>query len=196
LETNKIVRHYHGHMQGAYALSLHPTLDVLVTGARDRTARVWDMRTKVPVHVLVGHDSAVASVITNATEPQVITGGLDATIRVSRGRGRGGGGGGGGCMLNTPPPLMRVRVRRPQFWDIRTGKPRTVLTHHKKGVRALASHSRDFVFLSAAADSIRKWALPDGVLATTFRGHDSIVNALAISEDDVVVSGGDDGTLR
>ncbi len=30
-----------------YALALHPTLDVLMTGGRDSVCRVWDMRTKV-----------------------------------------------------------------------------------------------------------------------------------------------------
>ena len=40
LETNKVIRHYHGHLSGVYALDIHPTLDVLVTSGRDATARV------------------------------------------------------------------------------------------------------------------------------------------------------------
>jgi pleiotropic regulator 1 len=40
LETNKVIRKYHGHLSGIYSLALHPTLDVLVTGGRDSTARV------------------------------------------------------------------------------------------------------------------------------------------------------------
>jgi WD40 repeat protein len=60
LETNKVIRHYHGHLSGVYSLayasftsssqtrkltfsffsSLHPTLDVLVTAGRDASARV------------------------------------------------------------------------------------------------------------------------------------------------------------
>ena len=35
LEYNKVIRHYHGHLSGVYSLSLHPTLDLLVTGGRD-----------------------------------------------------------------------------------------------------------------------------------------------------------------
>ena len=46
LECNKVVRQYHGHLSGVYSLALHPELDLLVTGGRDSTARVWDMRTK------------------------------------------------------------------------------------------------------------------------------------------------------
>jgi pleiotropic regulator 1 len=44
LETNTVVRHYHGHLSGVNALSLHPKLDVLMTGSRDASVRVWDIR--------------------------------------------------------------------------------------------------------------------------------------------------------
>lgn len=40
LEYNKVIRHYHGHLSAVQALSVHPTLDVLVTCSRDSTARV------------------------------------------------------------------------------------------------------------------------------------------------------------
>ncbi len=36
----------HGHLNGVYSLSIHPTLDLLMSGSRDCTCRVWDMRTK------------------------------------------------------------------------------------------------------------------------------------------------------
>lgn len=35
LETNKVIRHYHGHLSGVYSMALHPTVDVLCTGGRD-----------------------------------------------------------------------------------------------------------------------------------------------------------------
>lgn len=52
-------------------MTLHPAIDVLITAGRDSTARVWDMRTKANVHTLTGHTNTVASVISQATEPQV-----------------------------------------------------------------------------------------------------------------------------
>lgn len=71
LEYTKVIRHYHGHLSAVYALSLHPTIDVLVTAGRDSTARVWDMRTKANVHTLTGHTSTIASVVCQAADPQV-----------------------------------------------------------------------------------------------------------------------------
>ena len=81
LEQNKVIRNYHGHLSGVYSLSLHPTLDLLVTGGRDSVARVWDIRTKNNVHTLTGHTQTVVGLATQALEPQVITGSMDSTIR-------------------------------------------------------------------------------------------------------------------
>lgn len=82
LETNKVIRHYHGHLSGVYTMSLHPTLDVLVTGGRDSVARVWDMRTRANVHVLSGHKGTVSDVKCQEADPQVISGSLDSTVRL------------------------------------------------------------------------------------------------------------------
>ncbi|KAI0922444.1 pre-mRNA-splicing factor prp46, variant 2 [Taiwanofungus camphoratus] len=81
LEANKVIRHYHGHLSGVYALSLHPTLDILVTAGRDASARVWDMRTKAQIHVLSGHTATVGDVKCQESDPQVITGSMDSTVR-------------------------------------------------------------------------------------------------------------------
>lgn len=82
LETNKVIRHYHGHLSGVYTLSLHPTLDVLVTGGRDGVARVWDMRTRSNIHVLSGHTGTVTDVKCQEADPQVISASLDSTVRL------------------------------------------------------------------------------------------------------------------
>ena len=37
---SQVIRHYHGHLSAVYCLSLHPTIDVLLTGGRDSSARV------------------------------------------------------------------------------------------------------------------------------------------------------------
>ena len=66
-----MIRHYHGHLSAVYTISLHPTIDVLVTAGRDATARVWDMRTKANVHTLTGHTDTIASLACQAAEPQV-----------------------------------------------------------------------------------------------------------------------------
>ena len=71
LEVNKVIRHYHGHLSGVYTLSLHPTLDILVTAGRDASARVWDMHKSADPsygHLsLSKRDSMAAAMILPAT---------------------------------------------------------------------------------------------------------------------------------
>ena len=83
-----------------------------------------------------------------------------------------------------------------RLWDIRTGKCMKTLTHHKKGVRALANHQSEYCFASAGADKIRIWKCPEGEQMRTIAEHPAVLNALAINSDNVMVSGADNGTLH
>ena len=60
----------------------------------------------------------------------------------------------------------------------------------------MALHPTEFTFASASADSIKKWQFPGGHFLDNFDGHDTIINSLSINEDNVVVTGGDDGSLK
>jgi len=40
LGAPQVIRSYHGHLSGVYCLTLHPTLDLLMTGGRDSVCRV------------------------------------------------------------------------------------------------------------------------------------------------------------
>ncbi|KAL3929967.1 MAG: hypothetical protein SGBAC_011978 [Bacillariaceae sp.] len=163
LETNQVIRHYHGHLSGVFCLALHPTLDVLVTGGRDAVARVWDMRTKTQIHVLSGHEHTVASILTKPTDPQIITGSHDSTVKL---------------------------------WDLAAGKVMTTLTHHQKSIRALAQPSFENTFVSGAADCLKYWQAKDGRFIKSYTGHKAVVNAMAVNDDGVLVSGGDDGSMH
>jgi len=168
LEYNKVIRHYHGHLSGVYSLALHPELDVLMTGGRDSACRVWDMRTKTQAMCLSGHENTVGAIVSQRENPQVITGSYDSTVKL---------------------------------WDLAAGKCAQTLTHHKKGVRALVAHPREFSLLSASAENIKKFGLTAENGGGAVFKHDmlrkqkTIVNCLAVNEDDVVVSGGDNGSL-
>lgn len=165
LEYNKVIRHYHGHLSGVYALKLHPTLDILMTGGRDSVCRVWDMRSKVQIHCLTGHDDTVCSILSQGTDPQVITGSHDKTVKL---------------------------------WDIRAVRPYplTTLTYHKKSVRAMAAHPTEYSFVTAGADNIKKFALPEGrFLHNTLQNQSTILESMAVNEDGVLASGGNNGSL-
>jgi pleiotropic regulator 1 len=170
LEQNKVIRHYHGHLSAVYSLALHPALDILVTAGRDSVARVWDMRTCQPIYTLAGHSNTISSVHCQEHDPQVITSSMDSTIRL---------------------------------WDLRAGKTMAVLTHHKRSVRSLCLHPSEFTFASGSSDHIKKFKFPNGEFLHDFTLPSNntpfqpteVVNTLSINQDNVMVSGSDNGLL-
>lgn len=82
MEYNKVIRHYHGHLSGVYALALHEMLDVVVSGGRDSTVRVWDMRSRNSIFVWGSHRDTVNDIIMNTVEPQIISASADSTVRL------------------------------------------------------------------------------------------------------------------
>lgn len=165
LEHNKVVRHYHGHLSGVYSISLHPSLDLIVTGGRDCVARVWDLRSRKEIFCLEGHSNTVCSVVTQENSPQIITGSNDCTIKL---------------------------------WDIRNGKSFKTLTHHKKSIRSLLIPENNYSFISGGSDNIKEWSCPEGdFLRNIVKREDrsEILNSIALNEDGVLVSGGEDGKL-
>lgn len=71
------------------------------------------------------------------------------------------------------------------------------LAHHSQ--RQWYSHLppalSQFTFASGGSDKIKKWQLPKGKFLQNLEGHKSIINCMALNADDVLVSGGDNGTL-
>ena len=70
--------------------------------------RVWDIRTKVQVHCLSGHEDTVAAILAMPTDPQVVTGSHDKTVRLWDLR--------MGKTLATLTHHKKVRAGRPGCW--------------------------------------------------------------------------------
>ena len=50
-------------------------------------------------------------------------------------------------------------------------------------------------FISGAPDNIKEWYCEDGKFIQNLSGHNAAINALAINQDGVLVSGADNGSL-
>ncbi len=81
-----------------------------------------------------------------------------------------------------------------RLWDLAAGKSMATLTHHKKSVRALVLHPREFAFASGSADNIKQWKCPEGSLLNTFDSHNAVINTLSTNADNVLFSGADNGS--
>ena len=194
-----------GHISPVRALVVSTRHPYLFSAGEDKQVKCWDLEQNKVVRQYHGHLSGVYAAAMHPTLDVLVTGGRDAVCRVWDVRTKapvhtlaGHANSVSAILTNsTDPQVISASMDSTiRCWDLSAGKVRTVLTHHKKAVRALAAHAREFAFLSAGSDHIKKWALPDGVFVSNLSGHNSIVNAMALNEDGVLVSGGDDGSLK
>lgn len=167
--------------------------------------KCWDLEYNKVIRHYHGHLSGVYSLALHPTLDVLITGGRDAVARVWDMRTRQQVHVLGGhqhtvfdvkAQATDPQVITGSMDASVKLWDLAAGKCMTTLTNHKKGVRALGMHAREHTFASASADNIKKWHARDGTFLTNFSGHNTIVNALAVNNDDVLVSGGDNGTMK
>jgi ribosome assembly protein 4 len=71
-----------GHKAPILCASFSPTGALLATGSGDATARLWDLHTETPSHVLAGHQGWVLCVEWEPMERKLATGGHDACVRL------------------------------------------------------------------------------------------------------------------
>ena len=87
-----------------------------------------------------------------------------------------------------------------RLWDLVAGRASAVLTNHKKAVRSVLVHPREYTFVSGAADNLKKWKMPEGKFLHNLSGpqahHNAILHGLAVNQDDVFVSGADNGKIH
>ena len=57
-------------------------------------------------------------------------------------------------------------------------------------------HPREYTFASGASDNIKVWKCPEGEFLRNISGHNAIINTISINNDNVFVSGADNGTLK
>lgn len=75
-----LTRLYPGHTSPILCASFSPTGNLLATGSGDCNARLWDLFTETPSHVLSGHKGWVLCVEWEAMERKLATGGHDGHV--------------------------------------------------------------------------------------------------------------------
>lgn len=69
-----------GHSSPILSASFSPTGNQLATGSGDTNARLWDLNTETPSHILSGHKGWVLCVEWEAMERKLATGGHDGHV--------------------------------------------------------------------------------------------------------------------
>jgi pleiotropic regulator 1 len=189
-----------GHISTVRGLAVSPRHPYLFSCGEDKMVKCWDLETNKVIRHYHGHLSGVYTLALHPTLDVLVTGGRDGVARVWDMRTRSNihvlSGHKGTvtdvkCQEVDPQVLTSSLDSTIRLWDLAAGKAMGVLTHHKKGVRALATHPKEFTFASGSTGQIKQWKCPEGAFMQNFDGQNAIINTLCVNEDNVLFSGGE-----
>eukprot|EP01036_Dinobryon_divergens_P025905 gene25905-34498_t len=194
-----------GHINAIRGLAVSPRHPYLFSAGEDKMVKCWDMEYNKVIRHYHGHLSAVFSLSLHPILDILITGGRDSVARVWDMRTKhqihvlGGHNSAVSSLISSgvdPQVITGSHDSTIKLWDLAAGKAMSTLTHHKKAVRSLIAHPKEMTFASGAVDNIKKWQCRDGKFLKNMSGQNSPINALAVNEDGVLVSGGDNGSIN
>ena len=194
-----------GHISTVRGLAISPRSPYLFSAGEDKMVKCWDLEYNRVIRHYHGHLSGVYCASLHPTLDLLVTGGRDCVARVWDVRTKNAVH--TLCGHQQTVAAVETQALEPQvitgsmdgtirLWDLVAGRASAVLTNHKKAVRALALHPSEYTFASASADNMKKWKCPEGKFLHNISGANCIVNALAVNEDGVMVSGSDNGYLH
>ncbi|XP_013378829.1 pleiotropic regulator 1 [Lingula anatina] len=193
-----------GHISTVRGIVVSPRQPYLFSCAEDKQVKCWDLEYNKVIRHYHGHLSAVHAIDLHPTIDILCTCGRDATVRVWDMRtkaciytltGHTNTVADVKCQSAEPQVISCSHDSTIRLWDLAAGKSKATLTNHKKSVRALALHPVQYTFASASPDNLKQWKFPDGNFIQNMSGHNAIINSLAANSDNVLVSGGDNGTM-
>ncbi|XP_077248356.1 pleiotropic regulatory locus 1 isoform X1 [Tasmannia lanceolata] len=194
-----------GHIEQIRGLAVSKNHTYMFSAGDDKQVKCWDLEQNKVIRSYHGHLSGVYCLAVHPTLDILLTGGRDSVCRVWDIRSKTqifalSGHENTVCSVFTRPTDPQVVTGSHdttiKFWDLRAGKTMVTLTHHKKSVRAMAMHPKEQSFASASADNIKKFNLPKGeFLHNMLSQQKTIINAMAVNEDGVMATAGDNGSL-
>lgn len=204
LASGKLKLTLTGHISAVRGLALSSRHAYLYSCSEDKTVKCWDLEANKVVRSYHGHLSGVYCLSLHPTLDVLATGGRDSVVRLWDCRTK--------AQIHVleghtnvissivtqeyePQIISGSHDHMMRLWDIGSGKAIQTLTNHKKSVRGLAVHPEEYTFASAASDNIKVWKCPEGEFLRNVSGHNAILNDVAISHDNVMVTCGDDGSM-
>eukprot|EP01040_Poterioochromonas_malhamensis_P006233 gene6233-6708_t len=194
-----------GHINAIRGLVVSPRHPYLFSAGEDNQVKCWDLEYNKVIRHYHGHTSGVFCLALHPTLDLLVSGGRDSVARVWDMRTKhqihclsGHENTVASVLTNSVDPqiITGSHDNTIRLWDLAAGRTLSTLTHHKKSIRSLVADRKTFTFCSGAADNLKKWKIRDGTFLQNLNGHNAPINAMALNDDGVLVSGGDNGSLQ
>lgn len=82
--NNTSIAQFTGHSGSVFAVAVHPTQPIVVSGGEDDLGYIWDLKTGAEIVKLTGHTDSVTAVDWSSDGELVSTGGMDGKVRIWR----------------------------------------------------------------------------------------------------------------
>jgi hypothetical protein len=196
-----------GHGDWVRSVAVSPDGKWAASGSRDKTIKVWDIKTGVCRATLEGHTDRVLSVKITKDGKRIISASADRTVRVwdaSSGREL------AICNGHTNEVWSVVILpdgqlalsgswdRTLRIWDINTGNCLKVIRTGDEDIFSTAvSHDGKIAFSGHRHGTIKMFSLETSDCLATLQDHDGIVSSIdTMSDRRYAISGGHDDTVK
>ncbi|KAF7141854.1 hypothetical protein RHSIM_Rhsim06G0116500 [Rhododendron simsii] len=180
-----------GHVEQVRGLAVSNKHTYMFSAGDDKQVKCWDLEQNKVIRSYHGHLSGVYCLALHPTIDVLLTGGRDSVCRLWDIRSKVqidalSGHENTVCSVFTRPTDPQVITGSHdttiRLWDLRYVKRTATLTHHKKSVRAMALHPTNSLCLNSYISHI-------GGVRSCSSQQKTIINAMAVNEDGVMVTG-------
>ncbi len=200
-------RTFWGHSNWILSIAFNPDGKTIASGSRDKTIKIWDLKTGKEIRTLWGHHNWVWSVNYSPDGKVLVSGSGDKTIKIWQIPS-------GKIIRNLTDhtgPIYATAVssdgltiasgsgdKSIKIWQIGQSEPIHTLTRHLFWIRCVAI-SPDGQFLASGGldNNIHLWHIETGKWIRTFTGHSNWIRCIAFSPNGkTLASGSYDKTIK
>jgi hypothetical protein len=207
VESGKTLQTFQGHTHRVNSVALSGDGKRVLTGSKDKTARLWDVESGKTLQTFQGHTDRVTSTALSSDGKRVLTGSHDKTARlwdVESGKTVQTFQGHTDAVFSVASSGDGKRLltgsgdKTARLWDVESGKTLQTFQGHTWGVTSVALSSDGKRVLTGGSwdHTARLWDIDSGKTVQTFQGHMPVTSVALSSDGKCVLTGSWDHTGR